>query len=129
MKAILSATDISKKLEILNHIQTKYPNIHFLLHKDNVRLDLHIIKHIDEAFELPINSILYLTSETDIKKSESIELFYEMLDKYIISFSINQKDKYVLIIQGLFKECNGISFKGIHIQIPNQKTLCFIKEI
>lgn len=129
MKAILSATDISKKLEILNHIQTKYPNIHFLLHKDNIRLDLHIIKNIDEAFELPINSILYLTEETDIKKSQSIELFYEMLEKYIISFSLLDKERYVLIIQGIYKASNGLEFKGSHIQIPKQNTYCFVKDI
>lgn len=129
MKAILSATDISKKLDILNHIQTKYPYIHFLLHKDNIRLDLHIIKHIDEAFELPINSILYLTEETDIKKSESIELFYEMLEKYIISFSLIDKEKYVLIIQGIYKSSNGLEFKGSHIQMPKQNTYCFAKDI
>lgn len=129
MKAILSANDISKKLDILNTIQTKYPHIHFLLHKDNVRLDLHIIKHIDEAFELPINSILFLTNENDIKKSEVIELFYEMLEKYIKCNNLNDNIKYILIIQGIYKESNGISFKAIHLQLPTQKTLCYVKEI
>lgn len=125
---LLSALEISKNLELLSNIQIKYKNIHFLLHKDNIRLDLHIIKHIDEAFELPLNTLLYLCQDT-IKKSEYIDLFYDMLDNYVKSFNINDNSKYVLIIQGIYKESNGISFKAIHLQLPTQKTLCYVKEI
>lgn len=125
---LLSALEISKNLELLSNIQIKYKNIHFLLHKDNIRLDLHIIKHIDEAFELPLNTLLYLCQDT-IKKSEYIDLFYDMLDNYVKSFNINERDKYVLIINGIFKTSLGYEFKCTHIQLPNQKTLCFIKEI
>ncbi len=124
---LLSATDIGKKLEILNTIQTTYPHIHFLLHKENIRLDLHIIKNIDEAFEVPINTILYLSSE-DITKSEAIGLLYKMLDSYITSSKLNDKRKYVLIIQSLFKTSQGYELKCSHLELPQPQTFCFIED-
>ena len=128
MKAIFSAIDLGKKLDVLNNIQVKYHNVHFLLHKENIRLDMHIIKNIDEAFQLPINSIIYMC-KTDINSSDYIELFYDMLDKYINTFNILKTENYILVIQGIFKTSEGYEFKCSHFKLPKQQTLCFIKEI